>query len=261
MSSDQPIEPAPPTPAAPPVAGWYPDPADATMQRYWDGNGWTATTHPLVAAQPPVDAQPPVAAQPPSWPAAAPGAPVYGTPGYGSVPAGSVPPGAQYPAGAVTGYPAVAPGYGVQHRQVGFREAIGRAFAGWKDYSGRSTVAEYWWFYLFQMLVLLVPYAVFLVLLFATVPELSTSSTSGSTPEPLSGGLVAAFVIFGLLYLLLGIVFFVVTLPLTIRRLHDTDREGLWFLISFVPFGSIVLLVMTVMPGTPGPNRYGPVPT
>jgi len=26
--------------------GWYPDPSDATLQRYWDGVAWAATSHP-----------------------------------------------------------------------------------------------------------------------------------------------------------------------------------------------------------------------
>ncbi|HWA64811.1 MAG TPA: DUF2510 domain-containing protein [Mycobacteriales bacterium] len=33
----------PPTDAQPP-AGWYPDPSDATQQRYWDGSTWTGHT-------------------------------------------------------------------------------------------------------------------------------------------------------------------------------------------------------------------------
>jgi len=34
---------SPATPAGPPT-GWYPDPADAQRQRYWDGTNWTAET-------------------------------------------------------------------------------------------------------------------------------------------------------------------------------------------------------------------------
>ena len=29
-----------------PGPGWYPDPADPAGQRYWDGSGWTESTHP-----------------------------------------------------------------------------------------------------------------------------------------------------------------------------------------------------------------------
>jgi hypothetical protein len=31
-------------------AGWYPDPYDARLQRYWDGTTWTEHTAPLIAA-------------------------------------------------------------------------------------------------------------------------------------------------------------------------------------------------------------------
>ena len=51
---------------------------------------------------------------------------------------------------------------------------------------------------------------------------------------------------------------FLTSLSLTIRRLHDTDRSGFWYFIAFVPFiGGIVLLVFTLLQGTPGPNRFG----
>lgn len=33
-----------PPAAAQPPAGWYPDPSDATQQRYWDGSAWTGHT-------------------------------------------------------------------------------------------------------------------------------------------------------------------------------------------------------------------------
>ncbi len=46
-----------------------------------------------------------------------------------------------------------------------------------------------------------------------------------------------------------------------IRRLHDTDRSGWWFLIVFVPFiGGLVLLVFMLLGGTQGDNQFGPDP-
>lgn len=40
---------APPPPPPPPTvpAGWYPDAQNPTLQRYWDGVGWTEHTAPL----------------------------------------------------------------------------------------------------------------------------------------------------------------------------------------------------------------------
>ncbi len=46
-----------------------------------------------------------------------------------------------------------------------------------------------------------------------------------------------------------------------VRRLHDSDRTGLWMLIAFVPFlGAIALLVLVCMEGTAADNRFGPSP-
>ncbi len=46
-----------------------------------------------------------------------------------------------------------------------------------------------------------------------------------------------------------------------IRRLHDTDRSGWWWLIGIIPIiGWIILIFFLASPGTPGENRYGPPP-
>ena len=61
-----------------------------------------------------------------------------------------------------------------------------------------------------------------------------------------------------LLYLAAAVAAFLLGLSLTIRRLHDQDKSGFWYFIGFVPFiGGIWLLVLMVMEGTPGPNRFG----
>jgi uncharacterized membrane protein YhaH (DUF805 family) len=39
--------------------------------------------------------------------------------------------------------------------------------------------------------------------------------------------------------------------------MHDTDRSGWWLLIGLVPFGGLVTFVFSLLPGTPGPNRFG----
>jgi uncharacterized membrane protein YhaH (DUF805 family) len=45
-----------------------------------------------------------------------------------------------------------------------------------------------------------------------------------------------------------------------VRRLHDTGRSGWWLLIGVVPFVDLVILYMHALPGTNGPNQYGPDP-
>lgn len=53
------------TPATPPA--WYPDPADATRLRWWDGGQWTAHLHDPSLAQQPVVSTPTVGPQTPVY--------------------------------------------------------------------------------------------------------------------------------------------------------------------------------------------------
>ena len=48
----------------------------------------------------------------------------------------------------------------------------------------------------------------------------------------------------------------------TVKRFHDRDKSGVWFLIVFVPYiGAIWQLVECgFLPGSPGNNDYGPPP-
>lgn len=48
-----------------PPAGWYPDPAGAPRQRYWNGTAWTEHYHPPVVAAPPPPTGAPVSVVPP----------------------------------------------------------------------------------------------------------------------------------------------------------------------------------------------------
>ena len=131
------------------------------------------------------------------------------------------------PAGGPRGY--------LQGGPVGFTDAIKLAFQNIFEYKGRASRSSYWWFALAE----LIGWVGVLILagIFAAVhaPALSI-----------------------MLYLAAAIAAFLLGLSLTIRRLHDQDKSGFWYFIAFVPFiGGIWLLVLTVMEGTPGPNRFG----
>lgn len=57
-------------------------------------------------------------------------------------------------------------------------------------------------------------------------------------------------------------------LSLTVRRFHDRNISGWWYLALFIanliPYLNVVaglaILVITVLRGTEGPNRFGPDP-
>ncbi|MEV4507514.1 RDD family protein [Dactylosporangium sp. NPDC049525] len=79
--------------------GWYKDPVDQAVQRYWDGEGWIGDPIPADEVPP---AEPPAVAPPPP-PPATPGTPQVGAvilPPGTPVPPGGFPPG-QLPPGAV----------------------------------------------------------------------------------------------------------------------------------------------------------------
>lgn len=113
------------------------------------------------------------------------------------------------------------------------------------DFQGRARRSEYWLFTLLLIIVFIVLY----------VPMLAFAGDMQTTGEisPIAGLFLA----------LIGIVALGTLIPsiaVTVRRLHDTDRSGWWYLISFIPFGGIVLLIFTVLDGTPGANKFGPDP-
>jgi len=127
-----------------------------------------------------------------------------------------------------------------------FGRAISSGFRQYVSGNGRATRAEFWWLYLFAVLV--------------TSPaniyyQVSVSSNQASgTPAELVGGL------FGSSYWMLSAVALVVGIPLiaaAVRRLHDTGRSGYRLLLGLIPVaGPIILLVFLLEATHPGPNVY-----
>ena len=99
-------------------------------------------------------------------------------------------------------------------------------------FNGRARRQEYWMFMLINMIISFVLGLV----------------------EGLFGGPGVIGYIYSLAILLPGI-------GVSIRRLHDTGRSGLWLLVSFIPLiGAIVLLVFMATDSAPGDNQYGENP-
>jgi uncharacterized membrane protein YhaH (DUF805 family) len=104
----------------------------------------------------------------------------------------------------------------------GFVDAIKICLGKYADFNGRASRSEYWWFFLFTFIVYVVtaflPFISLIAVLALLVPSISAA----------------------------------------VRRLHDTDRSGWWYLIFLVPFvGAIVLIVFLCQRGTEGQNRFG----
>tara|TARA_Y100000590_G_scaffold408586_1_gene499817 strand:+ start:74 stop:787 length:714 start_codon:yes stop_codon:yes gene_type:complete len=103
-------------------------------------------------------------------------------------------------------------------------EEYKNAFAKYGEFKGRSTVREFWSFFLLNiplgLIGVLVPVLGILLLIGLAIPHLSVG----------------------------------------VRRLHDTNRSGWYFLIALIPLGNLVLLVFFCQAGTLGENDHGPDP-
>lgn len=106
-------------------------------------------------------------------------------------------------------------------------------FKKYAVFSGRARRAEYWYFYLVNVIIWFV-----LGVLSSTVSN-----------------------VFGMVSNLYVLVVFIPGLAVNIRRLHDIGKSGWMFLIILIPIiGWIWLLVLSVMDSQAGDNAYGPNP-
>ncbi|AKM07845.1 DUF805 domain-containing protein [Pelagerythrobacter marensis] len=129
------------------------------------------------------------------------------------------------------------------------------------DFSGRSRRMEFWMFTLLNVIVVAAIMA--LVFGFGSPERSSFDSPAGSTV--VYSGLLSGI---GLLLPLWWLATVIPNVAVNVRRLHDRDMSGWWFLglvvVGIIPFigliASIAYLVLMLLPGTPGPNRFGEDP-
>lgn len=107
------------------------------------------------------------------------------------------------------------------------------------EFSGRSTRRQYWLFWL-------------IALVLSILALIGDHQLWGYWPTAYDElGPLAAFV---------GIIHIVPGFTVTVRRLHDLDRSGWWYLIQLVPLlGALLMLYWMVCPPR-DPNRFGPDP-
>lgn len=136
---------------------------------------------------------------------------------------------------------------------VSFPDAIKMFFARYTDFQGRSRRSEYWWVVLFNLII-------------GLVGGLLIGLTGGAGLETGDLNPVSMILIGILLLYVLAII--IPSIALFVRRLHDINQTG-WIYLGLVIAGLIPLLnliaavaqiVIALIPGTAGPNKYGPDP-
>ena len=118
--------------------------------------------------------------------------------------------------------------------------------ARYANFRGRARRKEYWGFYLF--------WAISLVLLMVAGFGIdgALGNLEAGQEQP-----VAAIVLPGLL-LLAGVV---PGIAVTVRRIHDLGLSGWFYLLILLPYvGGLIILVFSLMPSQKQENKWGPVP-
>ncbi len=179
-------------------------------------------------AQSQYDAQPPYGTQPPYNNGQAP----YGTqPPYnnGQAPYGTQPPynNGQAPYGAnnnAQGFfsdfsiASVPSAPGPNNGSVDFLTAIKLFFKNYFNFKGRASKSEYWWAFLFNILVGFIPFVGQILSLACIIPGIA----------------------------------------IALRRLHDVGKSGAYYFICLVPFVGFILLLVALLKDSDGDNQYGP---
>jgi uncharacterized membrane protein YhaH (DUF805 family) len=108
---------------------------------------------------------------------------------------------------------------------MGFADAIRTVLQNAVNFRGRASRPEFWWW-------MLLAFAINLLLAESTTMLARVLSLAVAIP----------------------------TIAVGVRRLHDTDRSGLFYVLIVVPVVNFVLLFFLLQAGTQGSNRFGPPP-
>ena len=122
---------------------------------------------------------------------------------------------------------------------MSFQHAIKKCFSNYVTFSGRAPRSEFWWFMLF----------IFAGnLFFGIVDAVFFGDMVEEQPVSVVGALFALAV-------------FLPSLAVSVRRLHDLDKSGWWYLLVLIPIlGALVLIYFFIQQGTKGANRFGSDP-
>jgi uncharacterized membrane protein YhaH (DUF805 family) len=104
---------------------------------------------------------------------------------------------------------------------MNFGQAISACFSNYATFTGRASRPEFWWFFLFQVLI--------------------------SVAAGMLGDVINGLVALGLL---------LPALAVGTRRLHDIGKSGWWQLIMLTVIGLLVLIYWWVQPTVEGGNAY-----
>lgn len=114
---------------------------------------------------------------------------------------------------------------------MNFSTAISTCLSKYGTFAGRATRSEFWWFYLFTVLL-------------GWGSSVVGAIVLGEAGDFLSG--------------VISLVFFIPILAAGSRRLHDIGRSGWWQLLLLTLIGVILLIIWWASDSKKETNEYGP---
>lgn len=181
-------------------------------------------------------------------------------------------------------------------RAVGFGEALKEAWAKKFVVRGRASQSQYWWLVLGIVIAQFAVTTVVFAVLFGLFYAFLSFADQDQMPPGLIVALVVGGLLM-VLWMILYIGMMLVSVTAGVRRLHDSNRSGWWILTQYIILGvgfaialvvfiagilnqidallivsialfylaqgvasimNLAVLVFQILPGTQGPNRYGP---
>lgn len=138
---------------------------------------------------------------------------------------------------------------------MGPGQAVKSVFSKYATFRGRATRSEFWWYYLFIVVVGLILFGIDSL---TGLTYGNSTMTINDTIYDVNGA--------GILSSIFWLVTLLPTLAVMARRLHDAGHSGLWiiwgYLLAFVCLiGFIILIVFWCQKSEPGETKYGPQPT
>lgn len=111
-----------------------------------------------------------------------------------------------------------------------FSESISVCLSKYATFHGRATRSEYWWFYLFSVLM--------------------------GWGSIIVDQVLVASVGYGFTNIMLTLGLFLPSVSVMVRRLHDTGRSGWWWLINLTIVGIPFFIYWLAIQGNLGENKY-----
>ena len=133
-----------------------------------------------------------------------------------------------------------------------FGEAIKLCFQNYAKCSGRSRRSEFWYFYLLCFII-----SSIMSVVFFPISDSMIEYDGYYYRYSYSSG----FFIFLLIFFIVCIALIIPSISVSVRRLHDTGRSGVYYFVTFIPLvGPFLLLYFCSIDSEEHVNEYGPSP-